>query len=111
MAKKISIIGSVVVLALAALFGGGYWVMNRRAETVCGFCQRHINPQAAVVAEIGGRTRHVCCAHCAVTEARQEHKPVRLISVTDYLTSHRLKPEDAWYVDGSSVVACEHDMA
>ena len=109
MAKKVSLIALSAVLALGALYGGGYWLMQRRAETVCGFCQRHINPRSAVVAEVGGHTRHVCCAHCAITEGRQQGKPVRLISVTDYPTGGRLKPEDAWYVDGSRMVACEHD--
>jgi len=110
MAKKASIYAGVALVLIAALFAGGYRLMNRRSETVCGFCQRHINPRSRVVAEVGGRTRTVCCAHCAVTEARQEHKPLRLIEVTDYSNGGKLNPEQAWYVDGSRVVACEHDM-
>jgi hypothetical protein len=46
-----------------------------------------------------------------VTEALQEHKPLRLIQVTDYRTGAQLDPQRAWYVDGSRIVACEHDMA
>jgi len=92
-----------------ALLGGGYMV-KRRSETVCGFCQRHISPQSAVIAEVGGRRRHVCCAHCAITEGFQRHQPVRLIEVTDYNSGRKLAPEQAWYVDGSRVVACTHDM-
>lgn len=111
MAKRASIYAAVVLLVIAGLFAGGYLLMNRRSEAVCGFCQRHINPQARVVAEVGGNRRTVCCAHCAVTEARQENKPLRLIEVTDYRTGKALNPEQAWYVDGSRVVACEHDMS
>ncbi|HYN15961.1 MAG TPA: hypothetical protein VES66_09265 [Terriglobales bacterium] len=111
MAKKASIYAGLALVVIAVLFASGYRLMNRRSETVCGFCQRHINPRSRVVAEVGGRTRTVCCAHCAVTEARQEHKPLRLIEVTDYLSGDKLNPEQAWYVDGSRVVACEHDMA
>jgi len=111
MAKKASIYVGVAVLVIAGLLAGGYRLMNRRSETLCGFCQRHINPRSKVVAEVGGRRRDVCCAHCAVTEARQEHKPLRLIAVTDYQSGGTLDPEQAWYVDGSRVVACEHDMA
>ena len=63
-----------------------------------------------VIAEIGGRREHVCCAHCAVTEGIQEHKRVRLIEVTDYTSGRKLDPGGAWYVDGSRIVACTHDM-
>ena len=111
MAKKASIYGTVALLVLGALFAAGYWSVQRRSETVCGFCQRHITPQARVVAEVGGRTRVVCCAHCAVTEALQEHKTLHLLEVTDYRTGDKLDPQRAWYVDGSRVVACEHHMA
>jgi hypothetical protein len=63
-----------------------------------------------VIAEVGGRRRHVCCAHCAVTEGLQEQKPVKLIEVTDYNTGRKLIPAQSWYVDGSRIVACTHDM-
>jgi hypothetical protein len=46
-----------------------------------------------------------------LTEGRQEHKPVKFIEVTDYPTRKSLDPQRAWYVEGSRVVACEHDMA
>ncbi len=111
MAKKASVYAGLTLVALAVLLASGYWVMQQRDEAMCGICQRHIHPEARVVADIGGHRRTVCCAHCAITEGRQEGKPVRLIEVTDYPTGQKLKPEDAWYVDGSRVVACEHDMA
>ena len=34
-----------------------------------------------------------------------------MIEVTDYHTGGKLNPEQAWYVDGSRIVACEHDMS
>lgn len=111
MAKKASIYAAVVLVVIAGLFAGGYLLVNHRSEAECGFCQRHINPKSRVVAEVGGRREVVCCAHCAVTEARQEKKPLRLIEVTDYRSGAKLNPEHAWYVDGSRVVACEHDMS
>jgi hypothetical protein len=70
-----------------------------------------MKPEARVVIEIGGHRRDVCCAHCALTEGRQENKPVKFIEVTDYPTHKSLDPQHAWYVEGSRVVACEHDMA
>lgn len=111
MAKKASIYGFAALLVFCALSAGGYWLMHRRSEQLCNICLRHIKPEARVVVEIGGKRRTVCCAHCALTEGRQENKPVRFIQVTDYRTGKGLDPQRAWYVDGSRVVACEHDMA
>jgi hypothetical protein len=111
MAKKASIYSAVVLIVVAGLFAGGYLLMNRRSQTECGFCQRHINPKAHVVAEVGGQRRDVCCTHCAVTESRQEKKPLRLIAVTDYPSGKMVSPEGAWFVEDSRVIACQHDMS
>jgi hypothetical protein len=35
---------------------------------------------------------------------------VRLIEVTDYNDGRELNPEHAWFVDGSRIIACTHDM-
>ena len=110
MARKISIAAVVLLVIVGALLIAGQWSLHRRSEEICGICERHINRQAGVIAEIGGRRQRVCCAHCAVTEGRQEHKAVRLIEVTDYNSGHKLVPSQAWYVDGSRIVACTHDM-
>jgi hypothetical protein len=111
MAKKASVYSVVVVIAVASLFAGGYLLMNRRSKMECGFCQRRINPKAHVVAEVGGQRRDVCCTHCAVTESRQEKKPLRLIAVTDYPTGKLVSPVGAWFVEDSRVIACQHDMS
>jgi hypothetical protein len=111
MAKKASFYGFVAVLVFCALYAGSYWLMHQRSEQLCSICQRHIKSEARVVVEIGGKRRTVCCAHCALTDGRQENKPVRFIQVTDYRTGKSLDPQRAWYVDGSRIVACEHDMA
>ena len=110
MARKFSMAALVLLVVVAGLLVAGQWSVHRRSTEVCGICARHIKPQAGVIAEIGGRRRHVCCAHCAVTEGLQERKPVRLVEVTDYDTGRKLEPSQAWYVDGSRIVACEHDM-
>jgi nitrous oxide reductase accessory protein NosL len=111
MARKVSFAAIVLLVVVAGLLIAGRWTVRRSSEESCGICQRHINPQAGVIAEIGTRQVHVCCAHCAITEGLQEHKPVRLIQVTDYTTGRQLDPSRAWYVDGSRVVACTHDMS
>lgn len=111
MTKKISISAIALLVVIAALLITGSWSVRRHAEeTTCGICARHINPQAGVIAEVGGVRHHVCCAHCAVTEGFQEHKPVKLIEVTDFGSGRKLDPATAWYVDGSRIVACTHQM-
>ncbi len=110
MAHKLSIAGLGLLVIVAALLVGGEWTLHRRSQEFCNICQRHINPRAGIVAEIGGRRERVCCAHCAVTEGLQEHKPVRLVEVSDYHSGRKLDPAAAWYVDGSRIHACEHDL-
>ena len=111
MAKQASIYSAIVLIVVGCLFAGGYLLMSRRSQTECGFCRRHISPKAHVVAEVGGKRRDVCCAHCAVTESRQEKKPLRLIEVTDYPTGKLVSPEGAWFVEDSRVITCQHDMS
>lgn len=110
MAKKLSLAALVLLVTVGGLLIAGEWSVHKRSEEMCGICARHIQPQAGVIAEIGGHRHHVCCAHCAITEGTQEHKPVRLIEVTDYNSGRKLDPTRAWYVDGSRIVACTHDM-
>lgn len=110
MKKRFIYVLTILVIS-TGLFGGGYWIVKQRSEASCSICQRHINKRARVVAEIGGRRRVVCCAHCARTEGQQENKPVRFLQVTDYTTGENLDPQQAWFVDGSRVMACEHKMA
>jgi nitrous oxide reductase accessory protein NosL len=104
-------ITTAVLIVLAGLVAVGYRVMANRESGFCGFCHRSIHPNTKVVAEIDGRRRTVCCARCAISEAYQEKKPVRLIAVTDYVTSTSLAPEQAYFVDGSRKVLCAHDEA
>lgn len=110
MLKKTFIYVFGLVVA-AALLAGGYRVVKQRTEASCGICQRHINKRARVIAEIGGRRRVVCCAHCARTEGQQENKPVHFLEVTDYTSGEGINPEQAWFVDGSRAMACEHKMS
>jgi hypothetical protein len=104
-------ITSAVLIVVAGLVAAGYRVMANREETFCGFCHRSVHPNTKVVAEIDGRRRTVCCARCAISEAYQEKKPLRLVSVTDYVSSKSLRPERAYFVDGSRKVLCAHDGA
>lgn len=104
-------ITTAALLAIAGLVGAGYYVMVNRENKFCGFCHRSVHPNTKVVAEIDGRRRTVCCARCAITEAYQETKPLRLIAVTDYVSGKDLDPKQAYFVEGSHRVLCAHNEA
>ena len=102
---------TVTGLALIVVLAGVLWFEKSEAEKFCDFCHRPIHAHARVIAEVDGHRKTVCCARCAITEAVQEKKPVRLIEVTDYASGKSLKPEQAYFVDGSRKVLCDHDAA
>ena len=102
-----AVLGGVLVVLVAA---GWFFGLRSRSNDVCQICQRHISSRARVILEINGKQKDACCARCAITEALQEHRPVRLIRVTDYDTGSPLAPERAWFVDGSRKVLCAHDQ-
>lgn len=100
-----ALIGSLLVVA--ALAAGGYWWLRRTAPETCSVCQRMIHTEARAVIEVDGRRQPVCCVRCALTLEQQQHKPVRLVEVTDYVSRRPLAPAAAYYVEGSAVVLCE----
>lgn len=110
MAKQ-SWVAAAVLLGLAGLVAGGYHLMAKREAEYCGFCHRTLHPNTKVVAEIDGRRRTVCCARCAINEAFQEKKALRLISVTDFTSGKEIDPKKAYFVEGSHRVLCTHDGA
>ena len=101
------VLGGLLVVLLAA---GWFFGLRSRSNNVCQICQRQISSRARVTLEIGGKRKDACCARCAITEAFQEQRPVRLIRVTDYATGSPLAPEQAWFVDGARKVLCAHDQ-
>lgn len=101
---------AVLGLVVLGLLGLGWFELREfRTPKECGFCQRPLQDSLRVVVEIGGQRREACCPQCAVSESRQEHKPVRLISVRDYPTAKVIDPAKAYYVNHSRAVACSHD--
>jgi hypothetical protein len=110
MAMNFRRIASTVTLLFvvgAGVFAWYKFVAHPKPVT-CGYCLRPLHANMKVTAEIDGKRTEACCPRCAITEANQEHKPVRLVSVHDYSTGKALLPETAWYVEGSRVIACEH---
>jgi hypothetical protein len=106
--KKTGVV--VLGLIMLALLGLGWHEFNdSRHPTVCEFCRRPLQDKLRAVVLINGERREVCCPQCAVTESRQEEKPIRLISVRDFSTGKNIDPKQAWYVNESHALACTHD--
>lgn len=106
--RRIALTVSLLIIAGVVVFG---WlrVVARPIPVTCTYCLRPLHANVKVTAEIDGKRAEACCPRCAITEANQQHKSVRLITVHDYSTGKGMSPESAWYVEGSRVVACDHD--
>ena len=106
MAKE-KLAGAIVVgLLLVGLAATGYWLIRHGGHEECNVCRREIHAQSRAVVEVNGQREALCCARCALTLARQRGKSVRLLEVADYSSERALRPEDAFYVEGSRVVLC-----
>jgi hypothetical protein len=105
--RRIALTVTLLLIAGASVFAW-YRVVAHPNPVACGYCLRPLHANVKVTAEIDGKRTEVCCPRCAITEANQEHKPVRLIAVHDYSTGNAMPPEAAWYVEGSRVIACDH---
>jgi hypothetical protein len=105
-----AIITGAVVLAVLGICAYEWqrYILHPK-PLACGYCLRPLHANLRVVAEIDGKRTEVCCAHCAITEANQQHKALKLIKVHDYPTGDELKPENAWFIEGSRAKACEHE--
>lgn len=101
------IIAGVVGLALVlAALGGGWYLLNQRQTKICPFSGRPIHAQARAVVIIGGHKYETCCVRCAIIEAQQTGKPLRILKVADFETSRLLDPQKAWFVESSEVNLC-----
>jgi hypothetical protein len=102
---------TVFALVLLACASAAYWFADSSSGSTCGFCQRPLSPNLFAVAEIDGKKFKVCCVSCALTEANQRRRPVRLLEVHDYPTGKSIDPAKAFYVSDSRATACMHDAA
>jgi len=105
--RRIALTVTLLILVGAGVFGW-YRIVAHPKPVVCGYCLRPLHANVKVTAEIDGKRLEVCCPRCAITEANQERKHMRLITVHDYSTGKAMSPEGAWYVEGSRVMACDH---
>jgi hypothetical protein len=100
---------ALILLAVAgAATIGWYRYIAHPAPVACGYCNRPLHANLSVTAEIAGKQTQACCPRCAISEANQHQKALRLIAVHDYPSGRTVAPESAWFVEGGSVMACEH---
>jgi hypothetical protein len=105
--RRIALTVTLLIVAGTCVFGWFRFIAHP-PPAACGYCMRPLHANVKVTAEIDGKRVVACCPRCAITEANQLHKPVRLIAVHDYSTGNAMPPEGAWYVEGSRVIACDH---
>jgi hypothetical protein len=106
--RKIALAGILLLVVGATIFSWYRFVAHPK-PVVCGYCSRPLHANLTVTAEIAGKKTQVCCARCAISEANQERKPIRLLSVHDYSSGRAIPPANAWFVEGSRAMACDHD--
>jgi hypothetical protein len=96
----------VVALLLVGLAAAGFWFLRYGGHEECSVCRREIHAQSRAIAEVNEERESLCCARCAITLARQRGRSVRLVQVADYSSERMMRPEDAFYVEGSRIVLC-----
>jgi hypothetical protein len=106
--KRIAVAAILLLVVSGGVYGWYKFVLHP-APVACGYCSRPLHANLTVTAEIAGKRAQVCCARCAISEANQERKPLRLLTVHDYQSGRSIAPANAWYVEGSRAMACDHD--
>ena len=100
----------VSFLLLAAIGTGGFWFLHKTQPQLCPICQRSIHPYSRAVLQTEKKRMSVCCVRCGITHNVQIGKPGNLVEVTEFLSNKPMKPDAAFYVEGSKISLCDpHD--
>lgn len=91
---------------IIATLGGGWYVLSRMRAKVCPFSGRVIQRQTRAFVSIGGQKYETCCLRCAIVEAQQTGKTLRILKVADFNSGRLLNPGKAWFVEDSTVNLC-----
>lgn len=106
MMRAKTIIAVLLALCLALAVAGTWHLFRRNPQGLCPFSGREIHPQTRTWVMIGGRKYETCCVRCAVTEALQTGKRLRVLDVADFQTEKLMKADGAWFVETSTVNLC-----
>ena len=94
-------------LFLVGIAAGGYWFLRKTQPQICPICQRSIHAQSRAVFLLGKTRVVVCCVRCGITHNVQVGMPGELVEVTEYLSDKPIKPDAAFFVEGSQVSHCD----
>ena len=94
------------LMAIVAALGGAWYLLHQQQTKVCPFSGRPIHPQSRAFVTVGGKEYETCCVRCAIIEARQTGKSLRILKVANFETGKLMDPAKAWFVEGSSVNFC-----
>ncbi len=106
MQTKILVAALVGLCTVLALSGGAWYLLTQRQAKLCPFSGREIHAETRALVTIGGHKYETCCVRCAIIEAQQTGKPLRVLKVADFETSKLMDPSSAWFVEGSAVNVC-----
>ena len=106
MQTRPNFIGILALVAVLAVLGGAWYFVSHRQPKVCPFSGREIHPETRAVVTVGGKKYEVCCVRCAIIEAQQTGKPLKVLKVADFETSKLIDPVSAWFVESSNVNLC-----
>ncbi len=97
------IIACAIILALAGGLAYYFWPAQ---EQLCPVCERPIHRATSYFVTLeDGKTVELCCPRCGL-RFQQNGGDVQSVQVTDYDSGKRLDPDEAVYVEGSSVHPC-----
>ncbi len=102
----------LALLAAVAFTGPRLWRWYHAPPAgYCPICLRQEHKESMVQFQAEGEpVINACCLSCALTYARQLHKSIRIVTVTDHDSGRPLDPNTAAFVVGSDVSPCTHAM-
>ncbi len=106
MRKKLNFIDISALVAVLAVLGCAWYIVIHRPPKLCPFSGREIHPETRALVTIGGRKYETCCVRCAIIEAQQTGKPLRVLKVADFESGKLIDPESAWFVEDCGVNLC-----
>lgn len=105
--NKAPVIGLLLVIGIGI---GGYLTVSRLLQSepdLCNVCRRQIHPGHEYVLRLaGGRTEKACCPRCGMHSQVLNPAEVESAWASDFKSGRLIRAEDAFYVEGSDVMAC-----
>ncbi len=96
----------IALLVVLFVLGGAWYLVSHRQPKVCPFSGRAIYPQTRALVTVSRKKYETCCVRCAMIEAEQTGKLLKVLKVADFETSKLIDPESAWFVENSNVNLC-----